>query len=1110
MRRRSLLSSSSSMEAKVGNIPTPETSEATVSPVAERRWKFAHRRYNHPVPPETTRSTESTRLLQAPRRIRTFLATKDGGRVFLAASSEEEAERYARDASCFVEAKDIVHIPSRGVPYGDVFEPAVTRVGRRQRALHSLASAKVVVAGPLAMMEKTPLYAPLELAGGVEIELEETLERLAALGYERVDRVSRPGDFAVRGGIVDVFPSTRRSPVRVEWWGDEVESVRAVSLATQRVVRELDGVVAYAAREGDLAELATTSDGEWPDEARRGVRTPGLDGLLLELDLSSPMDILPGGTEIWREEAREAVPDELEGVVAELYDERGFEADVEFVGGEEGEVISAPPLALFANSLRESARRMWEWTERDGDGGGAAVFIACGSSSDAKRAVYSFGEVDRRVREAERVDASLPAGVYAIPGDIEEAFSYPDEGVVVVRRDSIFGRRKERPKTRGRTLTSFADLKVGDLVVHSTQGIGRFMGLVSRAALGVTRDYMEVEYRGGDTLFVPYEQMELLHKYVGEGARLDKLGGESWARITDRVRNRVKLLAGELLRLHAVRALAPGFAFPPDSEWERDLEDSFPYQETTDQAAAIAAVKDDMQKPNPMDRLVCGDVGFGKTEVAVRASFKAALAGKQTMMLAPTTILVQQHFRTFAQRLGKFAVRVESLSRFSTAAERKRVLRDFAEGEVDVLIGTHAILNAEINPRDLGLIIVDEEQRFGVKHKERIKQFKTSVDVLTLTATPIPRTMQMGLASLRDISVIETAPAGRRSILTHVGPYDEDLVKRAIEREARREGQTFFVHNRVDSIDEVTERLRSLTPGVSYVAAHGQMPERQLEDVMRRFLDGEVDVLVTTTIVESGLDVATANTLIVDRSDLMGLSQLYQLRGRTGRSRSQAYAYLFAPLGATIESQKRLEALMDFTELGSGFAVAMRDLEIRGAGNLLGAEQSGQIAAVGFEMYLRLLEEAVILARGEKLEKDDERPVVVEIPLDAYLPPEYVADEIERVDLYRRASGARTLTEVDDLTEELVDRFGEIPEPGKNLLGLSRVRILGREAGASSVSHRSGTLTVYGVSADARGRRDIREAVGGTLNVREGRVSVRGSEMDELSLAEGALSELVG
>jgi transcription-repair coupling factor (superfamily II helicase) len=627
--------------------------------------------------------------------------------------------------------------------------------------------------------------------------------------------------------------------------------------------------------------------------------------------------------------------------------------------------------------------------------------------------------------------------------------------------------------------------------------------------LGTTRDYMQVTYRGGDTLLVPYEQMELLHKYVGgEVARLDRLGGATWAQVTDRVRSRVKALAGELLQLYAARASTPGFAFPEDGEWERELEESFLYQETTDQEAAIAAVKADMQTPHPMDRLVCGDVGFGKTEVAVRAAFKAALSGKQTMMLAPTTILVQQHERTFKERLGSFAVRVESLSRFTTPAARKTILRDFAAGVVDVLIGTHALLGTEVRPKDLGLVVVDEEQRFGVRHKERIKELRTSVDVLTLTATPIPRTMQMGLASLRDISVIETPPAGRRSILTHVGPYDEDLVRRAIEREVAREGQAFFVHNRVETIDEVAERLRSLVPGVRFATAHGQMPERALEDVMRGFLDGEADVLVTTTIVESGLDVATANTLIVDRSDTMGLAQLYQLRGRIGRSTEQAYAHLFAPLGATVESQKRLEALMDFTELGSGFAIAMRDLEIRGAGNLLGAEQSGHIAAVGFEMYLRLLEEAVAAARGEAPERRDGRPVIVELPLDAYLPPAYVMDEIERVDLYRRASGLSSLTEVDDLAEELADRFGEPPEPALNLLGLSRVKILAREAGASSVNYRSGTLAVVGVTAGPAQTALLQEQTVGAVGGREGRVTVRASALDPLPLAETVLRVL--
>ncbi|HVD45625.1 MAG TPA: transcription-repair coupling factor, partial [Rubrobacter sp.] len=641
------------------------------------------------------------------------------------------------------------------------------------------------------------------------------------------------------------------------------------------------------------------------------------------------------------------------------------------------------------------------------------------------------------------------------------------------------------------------------------QGIGRFEGLVAQEVLGATRDYMRVSYRAGDTLFVPYEQMELLHKYVGgDGVRLDKLGGATWAQVTDRVRKRVKALAGELLVLHAARASAPGFAFPEDGEWERELEEGFPYQETPDQESAITAVKSDMQRPHPMDRLVCGDVGFGKTEVSVRAAFKTALAGKQTMMLAPTTILVQQHERTFKERLGSYAVRVESLSRFTLPADRRRILADFQAGEVDVLIGTHALLGSEVRPRDLGLVVVDEEQRFGVRHKERIKEYKISVDVLTLTATPIPRTMQMGLAALRDISVIETPPAGRRSILTHVGPYEEDLVKHAIEREVARGGQTFFVHNRVESIDEVAERLRDLLPGVRFVTAHGQMPERALEGVMQHFLDGQADVLVTTTIVESGLDVATANTLIVDRSDAMGLAQLYQLRGRIGRSTEQAYAYLFAPLGTTVESQKRLEALMDFTELGSGFAIAMRDLEIRGAGNLLGAEQSGHIAAVGFEMYLNLLEEAVAVARGEPQERREKRPVIVELTLDAYLPPGYVMDEIERVDLYRRASGLGSLAEVEDLAEELVDRFGALPEPARNLLGLSRVKLLAREVGATSVTHRSGNLTVTGATAGSAAPALIRKATGGTVTTRTGRISVRAHEQDPLTLAEESLRAL--
>jgi transcription-repair coupling factor (superfamily II helicase) len=1050
--------------------------------------------------------------LQAPRRIRAYLAANAERPVLLLAGSEEAAERYAKDVRCFTD-EPFVHLPSRGVPYGEVFSPPVVHVGERQRSLSSLSGARIVVAGPLALMERTPLYEPLRLEGGVEMELDDCLARLVELGYERVDRISRHGEFTVRGGIVDVFPSTRRSPVRVEWWGDEVESIRAVSLATQRVVRRLEGVVVYAAREGDLASLAAASDEDLPEEARQGVRVPGLDRLLLGLNLISARDLLPQGIEVWAEEPAERLPVEdddrgTEDVVRELYEDPP-EPDLRFVTTADVgnvEIVSAPPVtATPSTTIREAGRRLQSLLDE-----GLRVFVACSSVGEAKRTAYALGEVGRSVKEARRVSSSLPPGLYAVPGEVEEGFSYPEGGVAVVRRDTLFGRKRAQgTRTSSPSVSSFADLKSGDLVVHQAQGIGRFEGLVSKEVLGATRDYMQVSYRDGDTLFVPYEQMELLHKYVGgETARLDKLGGSSWAVVTDRVRSRVKALAGELLRVQAARANTEGFAFPEDSEWEMELEESFPYQETPDQAAAIAAVKADMQSPHPMDRLVCGDVGFGKTEVAVRAAFKAALSGKQVMMLAPTTILVQQHYRTFTERLGRFAVRVESLSRFSTAAERKRTLRNFAAGEVDVLIGTHALLGAEIRPKDLGLVIVDEEQRFGVRHKERLKEFKASVDLLTLTATPIPRTMQMGLAALRDISVIETPPSGRRSILTHVGPYEEDLVRRAVEKEVRRGGQIFFVHNRVESIDEVAERLGDLVPDARLVVAHGQMPERALEDTMQRFLSREADVLVTTTIVESGLDVATANTLIVDRADAMGLAQLYQLRGRIGRSTEQAYAYLFAPLGATAESQKRLEALMDFTELGSGFAIAMRDLEIRGAGNLLGSEQSGHIAAVGFEMYLRLLEEAVALAKGQPAKQEETAPVIVELTLDAYLPVDYVRDEIERVDLYRRASGVHTLAELDDLAEELSERFGEPPEPALNLLGLSRIKLLAREVGATAVNYRSGTLSITGITTTAAAPALIRRATGGTVAGREGRVTVSGSSLGALELAEETLRAL--
>ncbi|MBV9454151.1 MAG: DEAD/DEAH box helicase, partial [Rubrobacter sp.] len=633
----------------------------------------------------------TTKNLQAPRRARAYLAANVGCPVLLLAATEEDAQRYAKDARLFTD-EPIVHLPSRGVLYGDVFDPPVVRVGERQRALHALSEAMIVTAGPLAIKEKTPLYAPIRVEGETEIALDDYLSRLVSLGYKRVDRISRHGEFAVRGGIVDIFPSTCRSPVRIEWWGDEVESVRAVSLATQRVVRELEGITVYAASEGDLATLAASSEEGLPEEARRGVHVPGLDRLLLALSPVTAQDLLPQDLEVWVENPAERLPENAEDVVFGLYDDLP-EPDLRFVtsASEADQVVSAPPVVTPSSTIREAARNLSMLVDE-----GSRVFVACSSVGEAKRTVYAFGEIGRVVEQASVVDATLPPGLYAIPKEIEEGFSYPAEHVVVVRRDALFGRGRTKVTrgTRVPSVASFADLRSGDLVVHQTQGVGRFEGLISKEVLGATRDYMKVSYRDGDTLFVPYEQMELLHKYVGDGQkmRLDKLGGSSWAAVTDKVRERVKALAGELLRVQAARASTKGFTFSEDSEWEVELEESFPYQETPDQAATIAAVKADMQSPRTMDRLVCGDVGFGKTEVAVRAAFKAALSGKQVMMLAPTTILVQQHYRTFKDRLGRFAVRVESLSRFSTPSERESILRGFADGEVDVLIGTQAIL----------------------------------------------------------------------------------------------------------------------------------------------------------------------------------------------------------------------------------------------------------------------------------------------------------------------------------------------------------------------------------------------------------------------------------
>nr|MDQ6811700.1 transcription-repair coupling factor [Actinomycetota bacterium] len=649
-----------------------------------------------------------------------------------------------------------------------------------------------------------------------------------------------------------------------------------------------------------------------------------------------------------------------------------------------------------------------------------------------------------------------------------------------------------RAGARRGALRSFSELRAGDIVVHEDHGVARFAGFETRTVAGVTRDYLYLEYQGDDRVFVPTDQLAKISRYVGAGGEhppLSKLGGTRWETMKARARHAAQQLSGELLSLYAERRRRRGHAFQADSDWQREFEERFPFIETPDQGEAIDLVKADMEAPRPMDRLICGDVGYGKTEVALRAAFKAANESKQVLMLVPTTILALQHYGTFAERLADYPITLEHVSRFRSAAEQKAAVKGFADGRVDILIGTHRVLSRDVRAKDLGLLIIDEEQRFGVKQKELLRQLKLKVDVISMSATPIPRTLQMSLAGLRDISVIETPPEGRRPVKTYVGEYEEELVRRAIVREHEREGQAFFLHNRVESIQETAERLRALCPGVRFAVAHGQMGEGELESVMIDYLRGGADVLVCTSIIESGIDIPQANTLIVEHADTFGLAQLYQIRGRVGRSRERAYAYLLydSAQALTAEAAQRLSALSDYTELGSGFKIAMRDLEIRGAGNLLGDEQSGHVAALGFELYMQMLDEAVLDGLRSAAERGDEsaagageledgpEPVRLDVNVDAYVPADYIPYEQAKIEVHRRVAGALEVADLERLREELEDRFGALPGPLENLLALQRARIKFGQAGAQTVSFRGDRLAVVPIQLDSARAKRLRE-----------------------------------
>jgi transcription-repair coupling factor (superfamily II helicase) len=981
-----------------------------------------------------------------------------GGPLVCLLPDDAQARDAAEGAAWFLGEEWVGLLASRGVRWGSGLEPPPHLVGERARALDVLAGGGLVCASAVGATEGVPPTearpGPIVLRVGDEPGVEGLAGRLALAGYERVPQAEERGQFAVRGGIVDVFPATGREPVRIELYGDEIESLRAFSPFTQRTLHELESAVVYAAAERSLegAEPVLLDGGETPP---------------VPADLVPP---LPAPDLVWdADEAEEVVLEEL-GAPLELGDAIQLSA----LPAGQPHAFEAQRPAVAARGLSEAERDLLAYVR-----GGSRVVVAFAHRGEALRTKAMLRRVEAAVLEPGE-DLPREPGLVFVVSPARRGFVLRDLDVILLPDTQVFRKRPPRADARiGRALQSFADLRTGDYVVHEDHGVGRLLGFETKTVAGVTRDYLFLAFKGDDRLYVPHEQIGKVSRYVGANGHapaLSKLGGKAWQAIKNRARAGAHELAGELLALYAQRQRAGGVPFESDGDLVERLEAGFDHEETPDQRQAIEAVKEDLEAARPMDRLICGDVGFGKTEVAVRAAFIAVANGKQALMLSPTTILAQQHWNTFRERYRDLPVTVEMVSRFRRPADVKRVLADYGAGKVDVLIGTHRILSRDVVPRDLGLVIVDEEQRFGVAQKELLRQLRLEVDVLALTATPIPRTLHMSLSGLRDISVIESPPQGRRPIRTHVGEYDEELVRTALLREHERGGQSFFLHNRVETIDEAAEHLRQLCPELRFLVAHGQMPERELESHMLSFLAGDADVLVSTTIIESGLDIPQANTLVVERADALGLAQLYQIRGRVGRSDVVAHAYLFYPDGAelTPEARARLATLADHTELGSGFAIAMRDLEIRGAGDLLGAEQSGHVAAVGFELYVELLGEAVAELSGTR--RAVARPVRVDAQVDAYVPADYIPGEAQKIDLHRRLSLAESEDELRELRAATEDRFGPIPEPVESLFAIQEAKLRLARIGADYLVFRGGRAVVGPLLLGSAELRTLRSA----------------------------------
>jgi len=953
-----------------------------------------------------------------------------GGPLLVALAGE--AARLAEDIGAYLPGESY-HLPG-GTLSGEWFRPYDEAVGRRMKAARALERGGLAVVGVEALLggmpSEMPEPWPIEVAPGSEADLEWLLKVLVEGGYHREYTVEGWGKFALRGGILDIFPSTAERPVRLELVGDRVESLREFNVVTQRSLDPLGAL-----------ELFPAAVPEPPGGRAAPSRLAGLKVLAVNSEV-----IEAKAREFCLEVGREPLPPEFS-----LLEEWGDVIPVSTLisGREEPPRMPGEPVKEFRGDLHAAAR---EWKR------------LAGARNEVMLLLDGQGQV-ARARELWEEEGGRRRAPRMSVGTLSRGFQIPELGLALFTTADLVGRAERRRPARkassGATLASFAELEVGGYAVHVDQGIGVYKGLTSREALGVTREYLLLEYAGGDKLYVPTSQLEKVQRYVGsETPTVHKLRGKEWSQARGKARRSAERAARGLLQLYMERKTREGFTFSPDTPWQKELEDSFEYEDTPDQARAAAEVKVDMEADVAMDRLVCGDVGYGKTEVAVRAAMKAVGDSKQVAILVPTTVLAKQHFDTFRRRMAPFPVRVEMLSRFLSKKEQERVLQDVRRGLVDVVIGTHRLLQEDVAFKDLGLLVVDEEQKFGVVHKEKLRRLSRSVDTLTLTATPIPRTLQMSLSGVRDVSMIDTPPEDRHPIATYVGEFDMELVKSAVNYEAARGGQVFYVHNRIQSIGRVAETLRSAVPGVSVAVAHGRMDEEELERVMLEFAEGLYSVLVCTTIIESGLDLPNVNTLIVDRSDQLGLAQLYQIRGRVGRAVRRAYAYLFYPRRSALTDTAlaRLATLTEMTPLGSGMKVAMRDLEIRGAGNLLGAEQSGHIEAVGFEMYCQLLREAVEILKGEQ--RPPAKEAAIELPVDSFIPQDYISDDETRVEIYRRLVVAGRSDGLEEMATEMVDRFGEMPEQVEHLMEIERLKFAAGDAGAEAVTVRGDELLV--------------------------------------------------